>query len=114
MAITDDKGKSGKEVFYLIDSTGKNSPTREPELLNELLLCKASVNFQIKEWAKGRADGTLPKSELIGDGGVIEWVNGEPIHFKNYVEMFNLPDWVVEAVENQKKYYYDPEVRSRD
>ena len=65
-AIEDINGKTAKEVFYLIDSTGKNHPTCEPKLLNDLLMCKASVNFHIKQWAEGRADGSLPFCEFAG------------------------------------------------
>ena len=63
-AISNENGKTAKEVFYSIDSQGKNIPCKEPELLNELLLCKGGVNFQIKLWAEGRADGTLPGIEF--------------------------------------------------
>ena len=77
--------KSAKEVFYTIDSRGINIPTAEPELLNDLLLCKASLNFHIKMWAEGRADATLPYWELL-----------------EIQKEFNLPDWVIVATERQK------------
>jgi len=113
-AIYDVDGKSAKEVFYLIDSTGKNDFTSQPDLLNELLLCKASVNFNIKQWAEGRADGTLPlidfsKDLIIKDKGsvdeshkILEWVNGKSVQYRDMVEQYGLPYWVIEAVENQK------------
>ena len=106
-AIFDPNGKSAKEVFYSIDSSGKNHPTKEPGLLDELLLCKAGVNFQIKQWAEGRVDGTLPLYELTGDGQVLNWLekDGEVIAVSggNIREEFNLPEWVIKAVENQKE-----------
>ena len=88
-AISDENGKTAKEVFYSIDSQGKNIPCKEPELLNELLLCKGGVNFQIKLWAEGRADGTLPS-----------------IEFEEIMTEFSCPDWVWDAVERQKEKLY--------
>lgn len=88
-AIPNDNGLSAKEVFYLIDSQGKNKECCEPELLDKLLLCKAGVNFQIKQWAEGRHDATLPKSELT-----------------EYLEKINAPEWVGVAVEKQRLKLY--------
>jgi hypothetical protein len=111
-AVFDEKGNSAKEVFYNIDTYGKNIPTNEPELLDDLLLCKASVNFQIKQWAEARAEGTLSLSEFCGTGEtpVLEWkiVNNEavPIYHTSIVAQYNLPDWVVKAVESQKAKFY--------
>jgi len=127
-AIEDINGKTAKEVFYLIDSTGKNYPTCEPKLLNELLMCKASVNFHIKQWAEGRADGTLPFCEFAGDSEVLEWKiemikhkyfgwlpnwskkifgiedkkNAIPIYQKSMAIQYGFPEWVIKAVEMQK------------
>lgn len=105
-AIEYSKGKTAKEVFYLIDSTGKNHKTCEPKLLNELLNCKASVNFHIKMWAEGRADGTLPYEEFAGDGETLSWEmkDGDaiPIYGKCMAIEYGFPEWVVKAVENQK------------
>jgi len=127
-AIEDVNGKTAKEVFYLIDSTGKNYPTCEPKLLNELLMCKASVNFHIKQWAEGRADGTLPFCEFASDSEVLEWKiemikhkyfgwlpnwskkifgiedkkNAIPIYQKSMAIQYGFPEWVIKAVEMQK------------
>ncbi len=105
-AITDENGKSAKEVFYSIDSEGKNIPTSEPDLLDKLLMCKASVNFHIKQWAEGRAEGTLPFCEFAGDGETLEWEvkDGEPIavYKKSMAIVYGFPDWVITSVENQK------------
>lgn len=109
-AIHDTNGKTAKEVFFMIESTGKNHPTCEPELLNSLLLCKASVNFMIKQWAEGRADGTLPFHEFAGDGETLEWeeseFNGErsvkPVYKKSLAVEYGLPEWAIRAVEMQK------------
>jgi hypothetical protein len=100
--------KSAKEVFFMIESHGKNEPTSEPELLEKLLLTKASVNFQIKEWAQGLSDMTLPFYELsqkkagtdLGDV-LLEWENKEPVYYKDIQTKYNLPDWVVTATFNQ-------------
>src|SRR5580698_5521857 len=56
-------GKTAKHCFYKADSEGKKLPCSEPELLVELLTCKAGVNLQIKMWAEGRADCTLSLAE---------------------------------------------------
>lgn len=90
-AVFDENGKSAKEVFYMIDSQGKNLPTNEPELLNELLLCKASINFQIKQWGEGRAKGITSLYELT----------------EEYKNQYNLPEWVIVAVEKQKEKWYE-------
>lgn len=110
-AIPDKRGRGAKEVFFLIDSTGKNYPCRAPVLLNKLLRCKASVNFHIKQlWAEGRADATLPWSEFAGDGINLEWssrvVKGKKYAVKRQVpsmaKRYGFPDWVIDAVERQK------------
>lgn len=126
-AIPDENGRSAKEVFYLIDSTGKNSSCNEPELLNALLLCKAGVNFQIRQWSECRVDGTLPLIELskkllleryltdenilhlleeMKSHKVIEWVNNEPIYFYDIQTKYGLPDWVIDAIEKQSLKIY--------
>lgn len=115
-AIYSSAGLAAKECFYFIESEGKNKPCREPELLNRLLLTKASVNFQIKEWAQGRADGTLPLVEfskrhmaikyagvpINEDCKVLSWVNNEPVYYIDIETQFGLPEWVIDATEKQK------------
>lgn len=81
----DKDGLPAKHCFYYLDSEGKKNPCAEPELLNELLTCKASINLQIKMWAEGRAEYSLSLAEL-----------------KEYMEHYKAPDWVLRAVENQK------------
>lgn len=93
--------KSAKECFYFIDSEGKNYPTSEPELLNKLLLTKASVNFQIKEWAQGLADFTLPLYELSQKIAGTSFLDIRDIQTE-----YNLPDWVIKATYNQKWQFY--------
>lgn len=78
-------GKSAKVCFYQLDSEGKCKPCAEPQLLAEILTCKAAINLQIKTWAQSRAEWTLSKLELL-----------------EYLECYNAPDWVLKAVENQK------------
>jgi len=118
-AIKGEKGLSAKEVFYLIQSEGKNKPCFEPELLNALLLCQAGVNFQIKQWAEARAEGTLTRVELSKKDTKLEypnqdfswsktlvWVNFEPVYFEDIQTQYGLPDWVIDAVEKQKVKFY--------
>lgn len=78
-------GKSAKECFYDLDSSGKNNICSEPKLFVELLICKAAINLQIKSWAESRAEYTLSLNEL-----------------EEYIDFYKAPDWVFLAVENQK------------
>jgi hypothetical protein len=96
------------EAFYSIDTYGKNIGTKHTNLLNAILQTKAALNFQIKQWAQCRADGTLPLSEFIGgnNSSTLHWVNGEPKYYSSIVEQYNLPKWVVNAVEKQKVKFY--------
>ena len=89
----DENGKTAKEVFYLYDSVSgksKTIPTCEPELLFSILKCKGGINFMIKMWAEDRGKGNLGKLEFI----------------ETIVPEFELLDWMVTAVENQKLIYY--------
>lgn len=114
VAIADVNGLTAKECLYYIESQGKNKPCKEPELLNQLLLTKASVNFQIKQWAESVNDGSLFLFELSKDywrklgGGeidtkILEWVDKEPVYFNDIQELYGLPEWVIKAVDNQRK-----------
>lgn len=111
-AIFSETGVDAKQAFFSIDNNGKNIPTREPELLNELLLCKASVNFNIKMWAESRADGTLPLI-LFSKRKVRELYNNDDDCGMDIETEFNLPSWVIEAVENQKGKYYENKITKR-
>lgn len=113
-AIFDKNGITAKEAFHQIDTNGKNIPTKEPYLLNDLLLCKASVNFNIKQWALGRKDGTLPLSELscrlykekynkeAKKDNLLVHTQIKSYYFKDMETYYNFPNWVIEAIENQK------------
>lgn len=78
-------GKSAKECFHQLDSTGQCKLCSEPQLLAEILTCKAAVNLQIKTWAQSRAEWSISKFEL-----------------QEYLDYYNAPDWVLKAIENQK------------
>lgn len=82
--VYDPEGPSAKRCFHIFDSEGKLKPCSEPELLSRLLLAKASVNWHIKAWAEGRADGTFPG-----------------IEFYPFLESIGAPDWVTKAVNRQ-------------
>jgi hypothetical protein len=115
-AIYSPTGMSARQCFYYIESQGKNKPCKEPELLNSLLLTKASVNFQIKEWAAGRADETLPLVEfskrhmakqypdvsIDENCKVLAWVNNNPVYHRDIETQYGLPEWVIDATEKQK------------
>lgn len=81
----DENGKSAKDTFYKLDSQGKSSACREPQLLLDILICKAAVNLQIKQWAQGRAEYTLSLADL-----------------KEIINYYKCPEWVLKAVESQK------------
>ena len=83
------EGKDAKQCFYNYDAKGIINKTNQPEILKTLLRTKASVNLHIKMYAEDRAKGTLPK-----------------IEFDKICEEFNFPDWVINAVEQQKFKYY--------
>ncbi len=108
IAVYDSNGVDAKKAFHSIESNGKNPATKEKELLDNLLLCKASVNFQIKQWAEGLADETLTYSELVGGTETLNWhidSEGNPIptYFASIKDKYKLPDWVLTAVVNQAK-----------
>lgn len=80
----DELGKDAKRCFYIFDSTGKIIPTSEPKLLQDLIICKKSINFHIKMWAEGFAECTLLYSDI-----------------ENIKEKYQCPKWVITAIENQ-------------
>lgn len=87
----DKDGNDGKYSFYTYDSQGKILKTKHPRLLKSLLRTKGSVNWHIKNWAAGRADGTFPG-----------------IEFDSFLQEINAPQWVKEATEKQKALLYKP------
>lgn len=92
-AMPDEEGYTAKECLLSIDSRGKNISCCEPELLNQLLLCKASINFHIKMWADGVGRGVLLKQDLM-----------------EIQQDYNCPDWVINAIENQCKKLYSQQL----
>lgn len=82
-------GLDGFSAYHRNESEGIILSTKHPNILMTLFTVKASLNFQIKEWAQDRANGLLPK-----------------IEFLKIVGELRLPDWVVLSVENQKKNHY--------
>jgi hypothetical protein len=89
------KNYSAKEAFFYLDSQGKLYDTPEMDLLIQLLICKASINFHIKMYAQTRAEETLSFKEL-----------------KEIQREYRLPPWFVEAVEKQKQKYNTPVLTS--
>jgi len=86
MVISSTDGVTSKKALFDAEN-GYITPTKHPVTLKVLLKAKASINLQIKMWAQGRADFTLPK-----------------IEFKD----FDILPWMRKAVEHQKfKYYKD-------
>ena len=101
--IENKNGLSAKECFYLWDSKGKIELCKEPELYYKILKCKGGINFNIKMWSQGRADGTLPKVEFTKECRLEHNLE----HIKtSYEEQYELLPWMIEAVEEQKYKYY--------
>lgn len=102
-------GLDSFRAFREYDEKGRRIiETKHPETLRRLIKTKASLTFQIKKWAEGRADGTLPgvlfslrkMKEVYGH----EFDNGGQIDIETE---YNLPVWVVNAVETQKVKFYN-------
>lgn len=85
-------GKTAKECFLHLDSKGEVVPCSESELLFEVLRAKASINWQVRQWAEMLSQGILMPSELV------ECMNA-----------YNLPEWALEAVLNQSRRLGWPE-----
>ncbi len=83
-------GRPAKECFLLYDSQGKVSSTTEPELLYFVFKCKGSINFNIKMWAESRGKAEMGKLEFM----------------ETIVPEYELLDWMIEAVENQRMKYW--------
>lgn len=112
-AIYDKNGVDGKAAFFSIENHGRNIPTRHPNLLSALLLVKASVNFHIKMWAEGRADGTLPLIEFSVRMAKQRYPDSSIEDPGTDMERdLELSEWVIKAVENQKIHHYTNEMRS--
>jgi len=77
-------GLDAKECFCIYDTTGELKPCTKPQLLQSVLVCKASVNLHIKLWVQGIIHSVLGLHEL-----------GE------YLDSLNAPGWVMKAVINQ-------------
>lgn len=75
-------GVTAREAFFRLDTHGVKVPCREPQLLRELIRCKKSINWHIKQWVEGFADV------------------GEPVSF--YLDsLIDPPSWVEEAIRGQ-------------
>lgn len=103
--VFDIKGVDGKRAFHIYESTGKIKPTKHPNIFYKCIKTKASITFQIKQWAEGRADGTLPKMDFSTKCFIENDDTGYSI--PNTIEAeYELLPWMIEAVETQKYKYY--------
>lgn len=84
--VANESGHSAKYCFHVYDSTGKMLLCHEPQLLQKLLVCKASVNFHVKLWAQGIKQHVLCPPEL-----------------KEMCIEYNAPDWVFKATLRQSE-----------
>ncbi len=80
----DKNGFSGKEAFYIRDSTGKIVSTKHPNLLKTLYKTKGSTNLHIQMYAEDRANLRLSGLELRG-----------------LCIKFKAPSWFREAINKQ-------------
>jgi hypothetical protein len=85
VAVVEDqeKGVSAKQSFHSFDTNGKIVPTKEPDLLRSIIVCKKSINLHIKMWAQGY-------DEMI-----------EPIDFYLNVFVGAPPPWVEQSLRKQ-------------
>lgn len=81
---SDSNGKTAKECFHVLDSTGKVVGCCDSVLLLSVFKTKASVNFQIKQWAN-----------MFRDGSML------PVELTQLEKELDMPSWVVEAVVRQ-------------
>jgi hypothetical protein len=79
---------SAKECFYYYDSTGVMYNCSEEDLLKQVINCKKSINFQIKQWVEGLVD-LLEYTEV--------YMN----------EFQNPPKWIRKAFVNQSIKYWN-------
>jgi len=77
-------GLDAKECFYIYDSTGRLEPCVDPELLHQVIICKASVNLHIKLWVQGIAHSTLGLPEL-----------------REYLASLDAPMWIMRGIAGQ-------------
>lgn len=102
--------KSGVDfvkAFRMYDEKGVRSIiTRHPTALAVVIKTKASLTFQIKQWAESRADGTLPldlfSKRMAREYYKVPWLT-DNIDIETELQ---LPAWVVNAVETQKNKFY--------
>lgn len=103
----DKNGVNGIEAFYKLDSEGKLTPTKHPNILQALFVAKGSLNLNIQMWAQSRAEGSLPlcmfskrlTKELYKTEN--QYLPDTDMETEN-----NLPEYVVNAVEQQKNKFY--------
>lgn len=78
-------GDSAFECFKKYDTNGvKNFETSEPELLKDIINCKASINLHIRMYAQSMVEGTLFEFEL-----------------QEISDNIKAPPWFIKSVINQ-------------
>ncbi len=90
------EGLSGLEAVRQLDEKGvKKIKTRHPRIVSNVINCKKSINFQIKEYAKSCAMGTSSIIEILD----------EPM-FKDALS----PKWLEKSLRKQRwKIYFENE-----
>lgn len=53
VCVLEEKGVDAKEAFYIYDTHGSIAGCKEPEAFRDIIRCKKSINWQIKQWVEG-------------------------------------------------------------
>lgn len=93
----DINGFSALESFYSYETYGKLLETKEPNLLNKVLIGKAALDFTIKSWAEGLNDFCPCLWELT------DWIKAS-----------NFPEWTAKAVINLHNKMYNKNINVED
>jgi hypothetical protein len=102
----DKTGVDAKECFFNLEN-GINKPTKHPNIVNAVLLSKASINFNIKQWADGMKDSypLLQSVEDFWNEKDIVWDKDATFRYESLADK-GFPDWVFNSLKQQfnKKY----------
>lgn len=97
-------GKDAKFCFYKIDTEGKIVGCKEPELLKQILKCKGSINFNIKQWVIGLEDycGGYRTVEYFVNMKDLVWNKDGTFTEMSIMEQYELLPWMIKSIENQR------------
>lgn len=100
-------GVCARECFFNLEN-GRNLPTRHPNIVNALLLSKASINFNIKQWVEGMKDyyPLLQSVEDFWNERDIVWSKDGSFRYESLADK-GFPEWVFNSLKEQfnKSYH---------